>query len=327
MTDQVIIRHVPRDIITLGVMKEDPACEILPPWARSHLTNRDKESMARQLAHLFATEPAESDEDKGEQIFFFHRDYWMEMTLQFMVDRGIDWTRHPRFTGDYVEQEEEMAVYYYEEDMKYLEGLNPNDMTTNEEKLVDQINAIGDHATCSEGAGDFLADEDSVSISEENIGLIDGTVKIDAGQVLGKRTEWIYNKAEKAGIGKAVIRAGGRKKEVGAKGNGRVFAGKTPKYTKLQESISNQEREMITRANHEILNPGPLLERKTKQHKLPCCVCNPRWQDWLRPLSRKNAIIHPPKLEIRDGKLLIIKSESGESIDTDHILEDKETKV
>jgi len=326
MTDQVIIRHVPRDIITLGVMKEDPACEILPLWARSHLTNRDRESMARQLAHLFETEPAETDDEKDEQICFFHRDYWMEMTLKFMVDRGIDWTRHPRFTGDYVEEEEEMAIHFYEEDMKYIEGLNPNDMTTNEEKLVDQINAIGDFATCSEGAGDFQADEDSVSISEQNIGLIDGTKKeIDVGQVLGKRTEWLYLKAQKAGIGKAVIRAGGRKKEVGAKGKGRVFAGKLPKYTKLQESISDHEREMIARENHDKIIPGPLLEMKTKQHKLPCCVCNPRWQDWLRPLSRKNAITHPP-LQHRDG-ILLIPSESGESNESDPALVNKETKV
>jgi len=327
MTDQVCIKYVPRDILALARMKENPAYEVIPRWAHSQLTNRDKYKMGNELAYLRETEPTDTQEEREEQYFHYYRDYWMEMTLKFMVDRGIDWARHPRYTGDYVEEEEDMVALFYEEDIKYLENLDPNNMSTNEEKLVDQLNAIGDLATCPEEAGEFLADEDSAPVTDDqNVGLIDGAVKMDVGVVLGKRTEWIYKKAEKAGIGMAVMKAGGRKKDVGAKQKGRVGAGKNlPKYTKLTESISDQERETIARERHEKTTPKPLQDI-TKRHKLPCAVCHPTLRDWLKPLSRKNAMTHPPKLQFKDG-ILLIPSEDSESEGSDRTSELTETLV
>lgn len=336
--NQVSIKYAPREILKVGDKKANPEYDVVPQWAYSQLTNRDKLRMGKELDHLYENEPTEIDEET-QLFFFYYRDIWMEMTLKFMVDRGIDWTGHPRYTGDYVDEEEEMVMLFYEEDMKYLENLNPEEMTTNEEKLVDQINTIGDFATCPEEAGSFPADEDSApETDDENVGLVGGARKIEIGNVLGRKTEWIYRKAEKAGIGKAVLRAGGRKKELSAMEKGHVPTGSRPlfagignrPYTKFTDVLSDQEREMIARERHDKTAPRPLLEKKKHMpHKLPCCVCHADWRDWLKklPLSRKNAMTHPPNIKIEDGILLIPSEEDAESDKSDHTLVEDTTEI
>lgn len=281
MTSQIKIKYVPSDIIKPAMMKEDPAYDILPTWAYAKLTYRDHERIGRELFYMHETNPPKNQGEKEYQMFSLYRDYWMEMTMEFMVDRDIDWTMHPRYTGDYMEEEREEAEYYYKMDMEYINSIVPHQMSTNEEKLVAHINAIGDIAACSEGAGTPLAAAQQDLCAEEQE-VFEEATKLSNSTILGMKAEWMKKKARKAKIGIAVIKAGGRKKErapVTDRAQGtpsppsprrftfRKIAGFTipaRDYRKVRDSITDEEKEQIARefASIAISDPPQVTQEK-----------------------------------------------------------------
>lgn len=279
MPNQLKMKYSPRDIIKLPSQKDVPECGILPRWAHAKLTRHDREIMGGELFYRYESEPPRTQDERDEQLYTFYREYWMEMPLEFMVERGIDWTMHPRYTGDFVEEEEEVVRYHYGVDMEYLEGLVPHQLSTNEEKLIVQLNAIGDFAVCHEGA------DMSRSVTEVDLELgekekFDEANKLVDKEIPGKRTDWI-KKAKRAKIGMAVLKAGGRKKE-GARVMDWARGKKVPGlsklkskskaglnfpskgYGKVRETITDEEKEAISREFAELAVSEPPRDVKNK---------------------------------------------------------------
>lgn len=144
MSECRALRHKPGDVLFLVRPRKDASCRILPPGVRAKLTLQERDSIGREMARLSELNPGSSPEEDDRFRYYFYRDVWVGLTLEFMISRGIDWTQHPRYSGDYDEDELDLIEEIYEDDLEYLASIDPCNFGPGEQELVDQLNALGD---------------------------------------------------------------------------------------------------------------------------------------------------------------------------------------
>jgi len=201
MTKQTL-RYLPEEVLKLAerMDKADVNCCVTPQHAREKLAEEDMVETRRQIFMRITRRcPIKNGApvltpDQEKEAFEIFRSFWLNMTIEFMVDRGIDWSLHPRYTGDYLEHEREAIDAVYQADLEYLSSLNFSDPTPEEEQLMTYLNVIGDQ-TIPITVEDI--DNSDVSSQDESVLFIMGE-------------ELAYQAALRVN-GKAILRRGWRK--------------------------------------------------------------------------------------------------------------------